>query len=638
MKFALLAIAIAATSSAAQVACTTDELKIAVTSQVLTVAGSVMQCALDIGVAATSVPYPTGVTPAQLAAMGDNLSCQKVYEKVQAGISSISPACILASTPTVVTSTQITEVSYPAFLALVAAGAKPPVAPANATSNSTTGPTITTPPPTTPNPTTVAPTPTETTTVPDATTTTTPAPTSEQSGSAATTIAPNNNDAAPGTDKKGSTSGASSVAAVTTLTLQPGKDLYEAARDGIEAEVARLIQEGTFLEWENYNGDTPLYSAAENGYEGVVRLLIAAGADVDHENERGRTPLSIAPHYSSDAVVRQLIAAGADCNVVDDGLQTPLHRAAELDLVDCARPLIAAGANVNAIDYWLNTPLHYASAYGYDEMVHLLLEAGADPSLKDHEGEIARYYAEEENYTDVLSAFDEALVQAARLGDSSRVRNLLATGVDADASNDRGETPLLAAVTQGHVAIVELLLEAGADPFRTTTDGSPLFVAQRNGHDAVVAVLEKPLKTALLSAVLNSDATKVASVLAQGISADCVLEDGRLPLHVASALGIVEVVQSLMSADANANTGETALHVAVKSARKAIVHLLVDAGADCEVLNPDKLTPMALAETLGLDEIQSFLKAHTRPADALLRCNANDEVPTTSLVTLSIDE
>nr|AIG55814.1 secreted protein [Achlya hypogyna] len=202
MKFALLAIAIAATSSAAQVACTTDELKIAVTSQVLTVAGSVMQCALDIGVAATSVPYPTGVTPAQLAAMGDNLSCQKVYEKVQAGISSISPACILASTPTVVTSTQITEVSYPAFLALVAAGAKPPVAPANATSNSTT-----------------APTPTETTTVPDATTTTTPAPTSEQSGSAATTIAPNNNDAAPGTDKKGSTSGASSVAAVTTLTL-----------------------------------------------------------------------------------------------------------------------------------------------------------------------------------------------------------------------------------------------------------------------------------------------------------------------------------------------------------------------------------------------------------------------------------
>ncbi|OQR97471.1 hypothetical protein ACHHYP_20525, partial [Achlya hypogyna] len=129
----------------------------------------------------------------------------------------------------------------------------------------------------------------------------------------------------------------------------------------------------------------------------------------------------------------------------------------------------------------------------------------------------------------------------------------------------------------------------------------------------MVAVVEKAFKTALLSAVSRGDATKVASVLADGISADCVLEDGRSLLHVATALGITEVMLSLISADAN--IGETPLHVAVRSGRKAIVQMLVDSGADCDMVNQDRLTPMALAEMLGLHDIQSFLRAHTRPAD-----------------------
>ncbi|OQS01059.1 protein kinase, partial [Achlya hypogyna] len=66
------------------------------------------------------------------------------------------------------------------------------------------------------------------------------------------------------------------------------------------------------------------------------------------------------------------------------------------------------------------------------------------------------------------------------------------------------------------------------------------------------------------------------------------------------------------------HSGETPLHAAVKGGHCNIVQLLVDARADCNLVNKDKQTPMTLAERLGLDDVQRILTVHTRPADAEL--------------------
>ncbi|OQR91706.1 hypothetical protein ACHHYP_20174 [Achlya hypogyna] len=323
------------------------------------------------------------------------------------------------------------------------------------------------------------------------------------------------------------------------------------------------------------NGDSPLYTASENGHEDVVRQLIAAGADVNHENENGRTPLSIAAFRGREGVVQQLIAAGADINAVGFNKQTPLHAAAETEGAESARL----------------TPLHCASQCGYDEVVQLLLEAGANPSLKDYvstllppfritrEGEFARYYAIEKDYTYVLRAFDEALVQAAASGDISRVRDLLATGVDANTSNDRGETPLLVAVTQGHATIVELLLKAGADALQTTK------VAR--GTVSSIGLLE----TAVFSWSPNAIGTMQWSLFWMLR----LLLGGKTPLCIAAGYSREGIVRLLIAAGANVHykdnvcgyesepskyAGATALFLAATCGFADVVDILLQAGAD----------------------------------------------------------
>lgn len=53
--------------------------------------------------------------------------------------------------------------------------------------------------------------------------------------------------------------------------------VYDAARRGDEAEVARLAQLGAALEWRDSKGRTPLMAAVALGHRGVVRQARSAG-------------------------------------------------------------------------------------------------------------------------------------------------------------------------------------------------------------------------------------------------------------------------------------------------------------------------------------------------------------------------
>jgi ankyrin repeat protein len=59
---------------------------------------------------------------------------------------------------------------------------------------------------------------------------------------------------------------------------------------------------------------------------------------------------------------------------------------------------------------------------------------------------------------------DETLALAHALFDAAREGNAALLGGNANAANDRGQTPLAGAVFKGYADVVQVLVEAGADP------------------------------------------------------------------------------------------------------------------------------------------------------------------------------
>ena len=86
-----------------------------------------------------------------------------------------------------------------------------------------------------------------------------------------------------------------------------------------------------------------------------------------------------------------------------------------------------------------------------------------------------------------------ALFRATREGNTDMVRSLLsAPGVDVNATDERGSTPLLEAARFGHDNICRMLIAAGAKLNARDRDGkTALQLAIQGNHDEVVQVLKQ---------------------------------------------------------------------------------------------------------------------------------------------------
>merc|ERR1712115_450165 len=91
---------------------------------------------------------------------------------------------------------------------------------------------------------------------------------------------------------------------------------------------------------------------------------------------------------------------------------------------------------------------------------------------------------------------EERLLVASKFGNMNEVNHLIYsegfTDVDCDVRGDWGgwSTPLYESVRRGHVRVVEILLDAGADPDKDTkTGGSPLHMALTQGSKQVTQLL-----------------------------------------------------------------------------------------------------------------------------------------------------
>ncbi|HIJ64626.1 MAG TPA: hypothetical protein HPP77_01640, partial [Candidatus Hydrogenedentes bacterium] len=105
--------------------------------------------------------------------------------------------------------------------------------------------------------------------------------------------------------------------------------LHEAARDGHQDAVRRLLRRGADINAKDDAGRTPLHWAAANGHVGMVKFLVSRGADVNTKDNDGRCPIHLAAQNGHEATLTMLAVRGADVMPKDKAGKTPLDLARE---------------------------------------------------------------------------------------------------------------------------------------------------------------------------------------------------------------------------------------------------------------------------------------------------------------------
>ena len=197
--------------------------------------------------------------------------------------------------------------------------------------------------------------------------------------------------------------------------------------------------------------------------------------------------------------IAALLDAGASVRGTGAGM-APLYRAARQGRTAIGRTLLAHGAELNAADALRGTtPLHAAAFYGHADFVALLIEAGADLETVSPIGFAAFDWALESEQRAIMVLLLDAirerspanehasldLMQAVIADDSNRLESLLSAGADADVYNRTGYAALALAARLNQGTLVDLLLDAGANPNAgdvARDEATPLMQAARGGH------------------------------------------------------------------------------------------------------------------------------------------------------------
>jgi len=218
--------------------------------------------------------------------------------------------------------------------------------------------------------------------------------------------------------------------------------------------------------------------------------------------------------------------------------------------------IIDAGASVEPIRAQGPAPLLLAVEFGNHEIVIQLLKAGANVHVKGGRFE------------------GTPLHSAASRGDEAMIELLLEHGAQIDAVDVLGRHPSHMAAARDAQAL-ELLLDRGAEIEPQTYASTPLAMAAQHGRLESVKLL-----------------------LARGANLDCVPTGGHSALVAAVNAGNVPIVKLLLSPGDGEQFGQ-ALFSATRSNNLALVDLLLAEGADPLQQDQDKYSLLHIAAEQG---------------------------------------
>ncbi|XP_016365193.1 inversin-like [Sinocyclocheilus rhinocerous] len=382
--------------------------------------------------------------------------------------------------------------------------------------------------------------------------------------------------------------------------------------------VKLLIKHDSNIGIPDSEGKIPLHWAAHNKHPNATRtvrcILEAAPTEslLNWQDYEGRTPLHFAVADGNEAVVEVLTSyEGCSVTAYDNLFRTPLHWAALLGHAKIVYLLLERNkSGMIPSDSQGATPLHYGAQSNYADTVAVFLK---HPSVRDEpdlEGRTAFMWAAGKGSDDVIKIMLD-----------------LKKDLDINMTDKYGGTALHAAALSGHVSTAQLLLEQGAmvDPLDVMKH-TPLFRACEMGHRDVILTLIKggarvdlvdiDGHSALHWAALGGNAEVCEVLMENGISPNLQDHAGRTPLQCAAYAGYINCMALLIQHDADPNIqdkeGRTALHWSCNNGYLDAVKLLLGCGAFPNHMEhtEERYTPLDYALLGEHQELTQFLLEH----------------------------
>jgi ankyrin repeat protein len=422
------------------------------------------------------------------------------------------------------------------------------------------------------------------------------------------------------------------------------KRYFKAIEEGNEEVVSRLLDADPTLVEKGSQWFTPLAIAAEAEQLGVVKLLVHRGADINGSMECGATALHRAAWRGLKEMVAFLLSKGAQARIRTRYGRTPLRYAFETGQAGVMQVLLQhmglQGLEERIEMRW--TPLMEACGEGNVGLVREIVQhmGGQELEETDAKGRTALHWAALPGHTEVVAVLldkgaqagigddhlDTPLMKAASRGHLSVVQLIVqhTGGQGLDAMDADGRTALHGAVSGGHEAVVTFLLTQGAQAINTNRSGmTPFMLAAVEGHMGMVQLLlelqgghylgggqglderDYSGNTALHWAVFNGHAEVAALLLRNGAGVLVRNVHGMTPLMEVCVRGHLGTLQILLQEVGKLGLrerdvrGYTALHLAALTNREEVIQALLLMGADPTIKDNEGRTPRTLAEEKG---------------------------------------
>lgn len=424
-----------------------------------------------------------------------------------------------------------------------------------------------------------------------------------------------------------------------------------AVANGQEALVPLLLEKGANPNLARENGETPLMTAARTGQVSVMRMLLERGADANARDRKfGQTALMWAAGHPE--AVQLLLGHKADprASTAEWEVRYTIYIPTTVTLGKTGIPWNNDGAFV-ARQGGTNA-LFFAVRKHDPESARMLLDAGVDVNHRAADGSTA-LLASLYNWDPPEVTFIPGRGAPAPAGSSQRfgpdlamAALLLDRGAKAVTSDAAGYTPLhgsalavanaslgaeyrrggayggkAALLSMGRgaadgsdagraLAIVERLLDGGADPNRQTLYPTPGPAGDVRINPA------PPGSSALHIAAASRNVELVKLLTARGGDPNLLRKDGHTPFSVAVMAGDAEAAGALLDAGADiarrydptekipdpveaitvVRERQTIMHIAALSGSPAMVEFLKSKGARLDEKNGSGETPLDLAD------------------------------------------